>query len=338
MKKIFLSLVAMMVSTVSFAQSSLLATLSHEGTIKTYYGAAALKNAHEDAVHGDVITLSSGSFFAVDITKAITLRGSGMLLDAEANREPTVITGDFSLNIPEDVEQRLTIEGIYSNHKVTYKSVRNPMFLKSRFLNFHSGDNASIIQNAIFVHCKFAAGLYINSNCSASFVNCIITNPNTHTDGTGAIEMTNCIVSSRMLGLMNSATFKNCYIEGTHPSNTNNTINTSCVLYNNVVFEPNHSTNKIISECPNNTNQAISSYDSLFKTYQGGWNDTETYELTEEAAAKYLGNDGTQIGIYGGNLPFDSTPSNPQITKCNVAAKSTADGKLSVDITIKAAE
>lgn len=61
-------------------------------------------------------------------------------------------------------------------------------------------------------------------------------------------------------------------------------------------------------------------------------------ELTDEAKTTYLGMDGKEVGLYGGNLPYDENPSNPQITKCNVAAKSTADGKLSVDIEVKGAE
>ncbi len=66
--------------------------------------------------------------------------------------------------------------------------------------------------------------------------------------------------------------------------------------------------------------------------------DRYNFKLTDEAAAKYLGTDGTQVGMYGGNLIYDENPTIPQITKCNVAAKSTADGKLSVDIEVKAAE
>ena len=64
--------------------------------------------------------------------------------------------------------------------------------------------------------------------------------------------------------------------------------------------------------------------------------DDEMFELTDEAKTKYLGTDGTQVGIHGGSIPFDITPTNPQITKCNVASKSTIDGKLSVDIQINA--
>ena len=93
----------------------------------------------------------------------------------------------------------------------------------------------------------------------------------------------------------------------------------------------------------NSTNKYVEDITSLYKTYkETGRNsfisDVYNFELTETAVATYLGNDGTQVGIYGGNLPYDENPTIPQITKCNVASKSTADGKLSVDIEVKAAE
>lgn len=79
----------------------------------------------------------------------------------------------------------------------------------------------------------------------------------------------------------------------------------------------------------------------VFKTWTGKKLNNfknERLELTDEAKTKYLGTDGTEVGIYGGSLPFEARISNPQITKLNVASKSTADGKLSVDIEVKAAE
>jgi hypothetical protein len=42
--------------------------------------------------------------------------------------------------------------------------------------------------------------------------------------------------------------------------------------------------------------------------------------------------------MHGGVLPYDATPSYPQITRMNVANKTTADGKLSVEIEVSAAE
>jgi hypothetical protein len=63
-----------------------------------------------------------------------------------------------------------------------------------------------------------------------------------------------------------------------------------------------------------------------------------TFELTDEAKAKFLGTDSTEVGWYGGVLPYTSIPSYPRITKMNVANKSTADGKLSVEIEVSAAK
>ena len=63
-----------------------------------------------------------------------------------------------------------------------------------------------------------------------------------------------------------------------------------------------------------------------------------TYNVSLETGKKYLGSDGTEVGMYGGSLPFDPTPTNPQITKCTVSPKSTADGKLSVEIEVSSAK
>ena len=61
---------------------------------------------------------------------------------------------------------------------------------------------------------------------------------------------------------------------------------------------------------------------------------TETFELTETAAATYLGDDGTQVGIYGGTNPFNPTPTNPQVKKFTV--NSTTDGdQLKVKINVE---
>lgn len=66
---------------------------------------------------------------------------------------------------------------------------------------------------------------------------------------------------------------------------------------------------------------------------------TNTFDLTDEAKLKYLGVDGTEVGLYGGIMPFLSeTPSYPIITKKNIAKRTTNDGKLSVDIEVRAVE
>jgi len=333
MKKLFLSLVAAIVAaTATYAQSSMLATLSHEGEISTFYGATALRDAHKAAAHGDIITLSSGSFVAVDITKAITLRGAGFEINTEQQIEPTVITGDFTIRIPNDVTQRLTIEGIYHNHTLYYQNnLKNATFIKNRFKEIDWLNDNSTLKNATFIHCRIADGLILNSNSTASCVNCVIWKPNSYDESSSNFEFQNCVIRGENLYEINSSSFKNCVLI----TNSNGDyVESSCIAYNCIGI----GSNSIFNNMPNQTNR-IKGYSEVFKTLKGGtFNDSENFELTDEAKTTLLGIDGTQVGIYGGNMPFDSTPTNPQITKCNVAAKSTADGKLSVDITVNGAE
>lgn len=56
------------------------------------------------------------------------------------------------------------------------------------------------------------------------------------------------------------------------------------------------------------------------------------FTLTDEAAAKYLGTDGKQIGLYGGEVPYSEKPYVPVITKFEVPSTVDADGKLSVTV------
>lgn len=345
MRKFFLSLVVMLVASVFtgkvYAQSSTLATLNHEGTISTFYGTTALKQAHDAAVNGDVITLSSGNFLAVDITKAITVRGTGMGIDTTAGIEPTIITGDFKINIADAGSYRLTLEGIYSNHKITYLNAVNPLFLKCR-LKTIIGGSSGVLKDASFIHCRIADKLDLNENCAASCVNSVIQNPHSNNSSSSNFEFTNCVIvttdiynsgSNTIMSNIDSSSFKNCILKTAYKGD----YLYSSTAYNCVGF----GSTEMFKYSSNTTNQIGSDYAAFFKTYTGAALeklDSETFELTDEAKTKYLGTDGTEVGIYGGNLPFYPTPSNPQITKCNVASKSTADGKLSVDIEVRAAE
>ena len=88
----------------------------------------------------------------------------------------------------------------------------------------------------------------------------------------------------------------------------------------------------------NDTNKAIESKSSVFKSFNGTYTDLQDFELVDDIKTSFKGTDGTQVGIHGGSLPFSPATTNPQITKCNVASRSTADGKLSVDIEVTCGE
>lgn len=243
MKKFFFSLLLLIASIGAInAQSSAMATLSHNGKITVFYGKGALSEAHSAAKPGDIISLSSGTFTATDITKAITLRGAGCEEDTVRNIIPTRIEGDFTINVTyttssntsnsegsgngslgfDDVDSianysistygvggitsqtthRLTIEGIYCNDKIFIKGVLN---------------NAAFIKNIFNNYVSYydtstsASKSYTNN----SFVQCRFTKefwgPYSFTKAS-SYSFVNCIFENGIANEGVSSTFTNCII------------------------------------------------------------------------------------------------------------------------------
>ena len=351
MKKIFLSLALLLSFTGAvFAQTSMLATLSHEGEITVFYGANALKEAHAVAQHGDAITLSSGSFKATNITKAITLRGAGMEVDTLKNTYPTIINGDFNIEIGDSVSKQLTVEGIYNNFTITVKNgLNNATFIKNRlkYIAYTASDSTTKYQNNRYIHCKVVYGFFVSKNSvnsSFSFTNSYINSLNNYSNNS---IFTHCIIDNRSITIaindIKYCTFYNCILIGISGTSNYNILQSTNLAYNCIATNINssnclNSSTNTFYNIPNQTNSCIPSITSVFKSFNLTYKDDETFELVDNIKTKYTGTDGTEIGIHGGLLPFSPTPTNPQITKCNVASRSTADGKLSVDIEVKAGE
>ena len=194
---------------------------------------------------------------------------------------------------------------------------------------------------ANFINCVIAYEVNFFSSGSATFVNCYVFDMEYYSsNSTASAEFQNCVVKDSNFSNVRNAVFRNCFLYATAGTSTSNKLPSSSPAYNCVALSATSSTN-IFANQSNTTNTQASSFSDVFKTWTGSSLanfKTERLELTDAAKTKYLGSDGTQIGIYGGSIPFDPRPSNPQITKLNVASKSTADGKLSVDIEVKAAE
>ena len=371
MKKLFSLLVLALSFSALFSQQTTVALLNHEGTISTYYGLEALVQAHKAAVHGDVITLSGGGFTAPSSwTKAVTLRGASCYEGADNNREVTSIGNDFKLAIPTDIETTMTIEGISfkSNFTFSTKTI-NTTLLKCYFetiteacrnTNFYNciikesltfSASANDLANINLVNCYVEDPVNNSSYVSTKFINCVVKfNQYTRTTGSGVkynssaqnmhyTKYNNCIFLGNMqvnssenptnYNIPMSSTATNCL--SCHCLYKIATETTDAIYDYNIFDEMGNNTNKYLEE-GKPINETIK---SVFKTYNGtdGFSFNELYELTDEAKVKYIGSDGTQIGIYGG-MGFDLVPSTLQITKCEVAPRSTTDGKLSVSIEV----
>lgn len=326
MARKLLTIITLAAALCAEAQTSQIATLLHDGQLTNFYSGSALIQAYEAAVDGDVITLSSGMFNATDIKKNITIRGAGMgLVEAGDNTLPTVINGRFTIECPTMPIHRLIMEGIATNAAVNLNKADNMMAQKCQFDEIRSNDSypANEIKNIIFLQC-YIKNHYSSTISSLNFINCVITNIYTHTNTTFFCGFNNCQIGTgkQRIDLSNSEV-SNSVILGPTNSTSKPQIGQSCSVNNCLIYNYYYSYS-------NGSNKFVESPEEIF-TEEG------YYQLTDEAKA-FLGTDGKEVGIYGGTLPFDTTPSNPQITKFNVSPKTTADGKLSVDIEVHGVE
>lgn len=336
MKKNLVLIALMLLTSIgTFAQSSLIATLSHEGQIKAFYGGNALYQAHQAAVAGDIITLSGGSFSATTITKAITLRGAGMFANLDEQTYPTNISGPFYIEVA-DTENRLILEGLNFLNEVYFKKpIERPYFQKCKFKSLYSPLSERSIRFGNFINCYISEG--ISGYASATFINSYINNPTSNSSN--VYEFTNCVIgfTSNLPSTIQNSTITNSVFVNSIGNTTyyqlsgNNTVY-GCIATGNRV-------DNFFKSLKVGNNKVVTDITKVFKEFTGtNYSDDISFELTDDAATTYLGTDSTQVGMFGGPLPFDPSISTLKITKCNVASKSTVDGKLSVDIEVSGVE
>jgi hypothetical protein len=334
MKKTILFVVAMFVATLTFAQQQL-ATLNHNDSITVYYGPSALQQAHNAAISGDIITLSPGSFNSVNITKAVSIRGAGMFSDTAAGTAPTILIDNFTVTINNDSLHTLYMEGIYMAGAIMYYSkIFNPQFVRCYFRQI-APTQSNTMENACFINCvmeTFENGFDsdIAYSRNAQFVNSVILWLRHY----GNPSLINCVAQLyNGPDVLNHVSVNNSIVYWNGISDQIN----AYTSFNSIGINIGTSTNRSFFNAtglPNHNLHNFYGFASVFKNFRGSYSDGITFELLDTVAATCLGSDGTQVGIYGGIMPFDPSVRNPLIKKCNVASRSTADGKLAVDIEI----
>ncbi len=338
MKKLFFLLSAVFcAATSALAQYPNVATLTHDSDVKAFYGDSAFVKAMDVAADGDYVTLSSGRFVAPTIKKAVTVRGAGMWNDDTDPKyiiAQTIVEGTLYFAIPETTTQAFSMEGVYvRGASMTSTWLRNASFVKCEFGDGWVGEKSG----ASYLFAKLK---------DVSFMNCYIQSSSAGANKIALggnilavnsyIEYLYCYSGS---GARSYANIFNCYLYG-NPDNYGN-----CMIYNSVIdnsstSESNLPTSATAYNCLADRLMFGYCYGSGNKAIQTGFNDnfTSYYKLTDEAAAKYLGTDGTQVGMYGGASPFSPIPNYPRIKKFNVASQPTADGKLDVEIQVSTYE
>ena len=316
MKRIFVFLItALAYGLCMMAQSNRVATLQHGSDIQAFYGENALKEACDAAEEGDVITLSAGEFNCNLIKKAITIRGEGI--------SKTLVKSDFSPALPENTTHTLTLEGLKiaypsnSSHFLTFSgtSGNEKVVISKCFFDIGMGAKVAFRNcNATIIQSFSYNSVYAQTDSHVTCINSIIDSflcLNEYSSSNGTFDVQNCVALGSSNSSFNYSTIKNTIFQ-----KTSFTLN---------------STNKS-SHCLTlqgfggfSDSWTVSSMDGIF---------TNDYHLSDNAAATYIGTDGTQIGVYGGMYPYDITPDYPLVKKLDVTG-SHKNGKLNVKINVE---
>lgn len=324
------------------AQAVQMATLQHGETMKAFYGLDALSDALASAVKGDVISLSEGIFNAPTFNKPVTIQGAGFYIDKEGKQAWTSIKDNPVINIPNG-EAGLKIEGIHFAGNVTVEgdSLCQFTLTKCRIGDFTA--KAKLVEGEI-------SQSYIKNMKYAETRKLYIHHVVMHTiDATNenqiSVDVDHCVLTGNMTAAV-TAVVRNSLLKNVRGT-------ASCAFYNNVISQNTYTVydwaGKITSiYLAGNTiwdagshhdyNVVHGSYSSLFVTpsHANTWDEYNDYWLTDEAAAQYTCPDGTQVGLYGGTVPFSTTLSTPQIISKTIATETDENGMLNVKIQVEA--
>jgi hypothetical protein len=306
-------------------------TLQHKGTTQVFYGQNSLVEAYNASSKGDTLNLSAGYFSAPSaFTKGITVIGSGHFPDPTGvvEKRTTILSG---LNIYKGADS-LRLEGLYINGNIDYAP-------------------ESSINYVNVIRCKLVAARFMSSSATASknycsYEECYLDNEINFSHYGNNLLVKHCLVGSINNIDDNAIIDGNVILSGTYTL----TYITSSLIKNNVLF----GSYATLWYCAENTfNNNIINTDFGANSYSNNYTGVTLAEIfinqTGSVYAndyhlknpeKYIGTDGTQIGLYGGTTPFKEKglPSNPQIIKKTIAEQTDASGNLKVDVTVKAQE
>lgn len=322
-----LAMIIAIVSSVGYAATLQRTILSHNGKL-TQYDASHWLDAITDAVVGDTVYFTSGSFGDANVNanlvidKAITLIGAGVaesdafFHEGEFNAiyggcgtsgESTILETNITIAIPGSVMLKSSLmEGFIVPSRYGFEPsvcITEPVtgLVIKRCQIGNSISATAKVTNFVLEGCS-VGWLYTSNMENADIHNSIIWNLESGTEET---EFTNCQLSG-ISGTANNS-YINCVMESLPDYNTF----VNCLYWDNTTY-PIHAG---LTNC-----WVVDMWTRLSKT--------------QLQSGNYLGTDGTVIGPLGGPAPFTLISSQPYVSSSTLTY-SKATKKLNVNVTVK---
>lgn len=346
MKTYFSFLMCVLLVYASMAQKPTVARHSG-GEVFIYEDATALTLAYNAAEAGDTLYLSGGIFTSPSITKKIHLIGIGFHPDSTATTGASVISGDLTLssgssgssfegleiigNFQRDrnssQSSHITIKRCKINGAITRRVSSGTDFLCQDWLV-----QQNIILNGVIpleIEKSLFANNIIGGQISRSNRNMFRNNAFLLVNGTSSSSVSTYSSSNNFHNNIFSFTDEN---EAFWSSSYNN-------FYNNVFQVTNE--NLLGSHSIAKDNYYGVDLDDVYTTHEVNvFSFAHDYMLQEGMEELYKGDDGTQVGIYGGFFPVKRgwLPSLPHIISYEIGIRTGEDGKLPVEFKVSAQE
>lgn len=298
MKKIAIVTVYLFLCIIINAASINKVLLDHNGYV-TLFNGNDMQAAVDAAVDGDVIYLSLGTFKPITINKKITIRGIGT---------NSVIDGDVVISIPgspslsDPLLETLTISGT-----INVASNINQLIIRKCKMAYVTID--ATVNNALIDRCEITSGFTLSSYINGmSVVNCKLTGVNANKDATNNITFKNC----------NFEKFDTYYFSGTiinsiliSPKDSKD--EKCCTLSSSVLI------NSLIRDFESGSYGLVYGFIIDISSVNQGCYITRSIPYEKYFADYgYMGDDGTIVGINGGEKPFTLEPSVPNVTSSKI--------------------
>lgn len=339
--KILFTILFVILSSLTFGQKVVVLHSASGDTI--FSGADPFVDAYAAANNGDTLYLPGGSMSVPSLfDKYLVIFGAGYHPDSSMATLKTALIGTINIGAGAD---NSSFEGIDFLGIVTAPSNETFSFINFKRCYFSNTINfpgtAKNITNLSFVECVLMGYLEPRNITNSAFHNCILENKIRYSYG-------NIFANSIFLNSGNSITdplFRNSDFNtyqnnifisaGEYILTTYSTyLCEGNMFYNNLMVTP--SPNYGSSPITNNDYLGVAQNDIFINQTGNSFDFNHDYNL--QSPSVYLGNDGDEVGIYGGLSSFKAgaIPINPHIQSKNISNQTNASGELQIEIQVEA--
>ena len=325
-KQLIMMACMLMASIAAFAGTKAKILLQHEGGVKVY-DSNQMTLALTDAVKGDTLFLSEGTFAGFDLTKEVMIRGCG---------KTTIITGAVKIAVAGNPTfSAPLLDALKIDNSFTVSQPCNKLHIRKCWItgdiSFSAKSEDVLIDRCSNINSNFKKFTMSSNIVSMTVMNSFIDYLYSNGVTGNVVTFINCNIRSRYSDIAEQ-TFINCIFGyggyETSSSSSSSKLTNCTLLY--CLYDA-------YSYGCSNSNVGNSILQSCYGVNSGG-NLLTDRSKDDLLANGYLGNDGTIVGIYGGNTPYvvDMLPAAPKVTdssvkldlenkKLNVSLKVTAE-------------